>query len=310
MALDRSTPKSRSRATQQFAQPPALAAPIDRIAGEDRVSAAIKRVLKYPSDSPDYGKEAAKLRDLTLRPLKDRISVDQTWSLAWPAGLYVPADADRKNWPFVGGEPKRYALDWVIAPISWGTANKGDGSLFAVASSPTAGNAIHGSVDAGIGAIYTAKHSLSRLRVQPELRFTGRHQWSVNADPVVWIQTRVTGTLFVGAWVANAASGAWEEIPNLLWGRHVVFDQSNFGSGGGSLITVPFNRSGSQAASDVLVQGGRTYLLAVVAQVAIDVQTTDSGGRPVEVRNGRFDTFGSLAGIVPEIWVDETVFIP
>lgn len=42
------------------------------------------------------------------------------------------------------------------------------------------------------------------------------------------------------------------------------------------MITVPFSRSGSQAAGDVLAQRGRTYLLSVVAQVGIDVQTTDS----------------------------------
>lgn len=250
------------------------------------------------------------MRDLTLRPLSDRISLDQKLTLSWPAAFYVPAHADRKNWPYIAGTPNRYGLDWVNGSTGTGTAHKGDGSLFALASSPTTGHTVHGSVDAGIGAVYAAKHGLSRLRTQPEVRFTGRHQSAVNADPVVWIQTRVTGTLFVGAWVANAASGAWEEIPNLLWGRHVVFDQSNFGSGASAMVTVPFNPTGSQAACDVLVQGGRNYLLSVVAKVAIDVTTTDSAGRPVEVRNGTFDTFGSLAGIVPEIWVDETVFIP
>lgn len=310
MAQERSSPTARSRVSRRAVLPPALPSPIDRLPADDRIASAIKRTLKYPSESPEYGKEAAKVRDLTLRPLSDRIDLDQKFSLAWPAGFYVPSDADRTNWPYIGGTPNRYGQDWVNGSIGTGSAHKGDGSLFALASSPTTGHTIHGSVDAGVGAVYTAKHSLSRLSVQPELRLTGRHQWSVNADPVVWIQTRVTGTLFVGAWVANAASGAWEEIPNLLWGRHLVFDQSDFGSGASAMVTVPFNRTGTQAATDVLVQGGRNYLLAVVAQVALEVTTTDSAGRPVEVGNGTFDTFGSLAGLVPEIWVDETVFIP
>lgn len=309
MADGPASPTRRSRTSPTAKLPPALSSPTDRSPVDDRIERAIKRVLKYESGTPEYAEGASKVYDMTMRPLKDRVTLDQKFSLSWPGGFYIPSDADQRNWPWIG-TPNRYALEWVNAPISWGTAHKSDGSLFALASSPTAGHAIHGSVDAGVGALYTAKHSLSRLRVKPELRFTGRHQWSVAADTVVWVQTRVTGTLYVGGFVANAASREWEAIPNHTWGRHLVFDQSHSGSGGGSVITVPFDRSGDQAASEVLIQGGRTYLLSVVAQVSIDVRTTDSAGRSVEVRNGRFDTFGSLSGLVPEIWVEETVFIP
>jgi hypothetical protein len=34
-----------------------------------------------------------------------------------------------------------------------------------------------------------------------------------------------------------------------------------------------------------------------------------SAGRPVGVSDGRFDTFGSLVGLVPEVWFDKTVYI-
>jgi hypothetical protein len=204
----------------------------------------------------------------------------------------------------------RYGVDWTNASAGWGVANKADGSLFAVASAPTAKGAIDGTVEAGVGFTFTPKHTLSRVRIQPDLNFIGRHEWSVDVDPVVWVRTQVIGTIFVGGFLWNPATRTYEPIPNFTWHRHVVFNQTNQGSGASALSTIAFNLPGAAAAADVLVQSGRMYLLAVVAQVALRVTTDNAAGRHVDVHNGNFNTWGSLAGKVPQIWLDETVYIP
>ncbi|MBA2585091.1 MAG: hypothetical protein H0U99_01230 [Chthoniobacterales bacterium] len=176
--------------------------------------------------------------------------------------------------------------------------------------SPTVKGAIDGAAEAGLGILFTPKHTLSRVRVEPDLAFTGRHKWGADADPVVSVSTRVIGTIFVGGFELNPVTGGFEPIPNFIWRRHLIFDVSNNGQGAGAIVlTPPFQVSGAQVAADVLVQAGHTYLLSIVAQVALRITTTDSAGRPVQVKNGNFDTWGSLAGFVREIWLEETVYI-
>lgn len=175
--------------------------------------------------------------------------------------------------------------------------------MFALASSPTVRGAIDGKVEASVGGVYTAGPATTKLRVESVLDFTGRHRWWVDADPVVWVQTRVTGTLLVGAFVANP-SGGWEAIPGFTFRPLTVFDDAQFGQGGGMVYNVPFKRTGAEAFVDIPVVGGKNYLVLVVAQVALRILTTNSHGQPVQVRNGNFDTWGSLAGVVPEIWIE------
>jgi hypothetical protein len=302
------TERTEDRADRVDAIPPALPSVFepDEAAGE--AARAMGAAMGFEHGSDDYVQAADEYRLMTLKSIHDRITLDHRFDLGWPNGLYIPSAADEHAWPFFG-PAKRYTNEWTADGPGWGTAKHADGSLFTVASSPTVKGAIDGKCEAGLGFIFTATDQLARLRIEPELAFIGRHQWNVAPPPTVWTTTRVVGTLLVGGFQLDPVTNQWGPLPSSPWRRHVVFDRYNPGSGGGAIETYPFNRSGAQAAVDVLAEGGRTYLLAVVAQVAIRITTTDSGGNHVNVATGTFDTWGSLAGVVRQIWLDKTVYI-
>jgi hypothetical protein len=301
--------KSAAR-TQDSARVAELASPLDVTAADRRVEQAVQKVMKEPAGSRRFLDAAGTIRDLEIRHIQGIIDFERHVSIAWPPFLFIPSGADfKQHWPFAPPDTNRYALDWTSTPIGVATASRKDGSLWVWTPSPTVAGAINGKAEAGLGVLFTPKYTLSRIRVEPELLFTGRNAWSVNVDPVVWVNTRVIGSIYVGGYLENPVTGGFESMPNVPWRRHVVFDQSNSGSGASAMVTVPFNLKGQAVSAEVLVEAGRRYLLAVVAQVALRIQTTDSAGRPVTVTNGRFDTWGSIAGVVREIWLDETVFI-
>lgn len=279
----------------------------DDEAGEAARAMSVAMAFEHGSD--DYVQAADGYRVLTLKNIHDRVAFDHRFDLSWPDGLYIPSAADEHAWPFFG-PAKRYSREWTVAGPGWSAARHADGSLFTVASSPTVQGAIDGKTEAGLGFVYAATDSLARLRIEPELAFVGRYQWNVAPPPTVWTTTRVVGTLLVGGFQLDPVTNQWGPLPNSPWRRIVVFDRYNTGSGAFPVETLPFNATGAQAAVDVLAEGGRTYLLAVVAQVAIRITTTNAHGDPIHVSTGTFDTWGSLAGVVRQVWLDKTVYIP
>lgn len=259
----------------------------------------------------DSDGDAGVVRDFKTKTLKhafDAVEFEHTHLFGWPTGLYIPADADAKAWPYLYGTPNRYVMSWTNG-IGWSQADHRDGSLLAVASSPTVAGAIDGKAEAGLGVLYRATDALARIRIQPDLRFTGRFLWSVAPPPTVWTSVRSVGTIIVGGFQLDPVTNTWGPITTSPWRRFPVFDRQMSGSGASALELTPFTRPSTKVSGEVLVEGGRSYLLSVVAQVALRITTTDSAGRPVRVTDGRFDTFGSLVGLVPEIWLDKTVYI-
>ena len=290
----------------QFEVPqlPSLWDPLD-----DEVELA--RTIPRPQDADGGPPDAQAVRDYKTRILGkffDQVAFEHSHLFGWPVGLYIPANADAKQWPFLYGDPHRYSQSWTNG-IGWSQADHGDGSLLASAFSPTVAGAIDGKAEAGLGVRYRATDALARIRIQPDLRFTGRFQWNVSPPPTVWTSVRAVASVLVGGFQLDPVTNRWEPMTTSPWRRFTVFDRQQSGSGAYAVEVTPFNRSISKVSGEVLVEGGRTYLLSVVAQVALRITTTDSGGRPVRVTEGTFDSFGSLVGLVPEIWLDNTVYI-
>jgi hypothetical protein len=271
--------------------------------------AELARVIPKLQDGDAADAQAVRdFKKLTLKQTIDRVALERTHRFGWPVALYIPANADAKQWGYLYGDPNRYAQSWTNG-IGWSQADHGDGSLLAVASSPTVAGAIDGKAEAGLGVRYRATDSLARIRIQPELRFTGRFQWNVYPPSAVWVSVRAVATIQVGGFQLDPVTNRWSPITTSPWRRFTVFDRTENGSGESPLQLTPFDRTGSKVSGEVLVEGGRTYLLSVVAQVSLRITTTDSAGRHVRVTDGRFDTFGSLVGLVPELWLDKTVYI-
>jgi len=303
--------RPRANARQKTLAPPPLPdalIPADQIR---KVADAIQQMQHHEPGSQRFMGGGAAMKDALLYGVEQLVDLDIHYGLGWPTFLYIPSEADSKNyWPFQAAPAEnRYAIDWTYSPIGYGNANKKDGTLQAVALSPTVKGAIEGKSEAGLGILFKAKHTLSRIRIEPQLIFKGIHRWSVTVDPVVWVNTRVTGSIYVGGFLQNPITGGFEALPNFKWRRHALFDVADSGSGSSMIFTDTLNLSGPQAGGDVLAEAGRTYLLAIVAQVTLKITTTNSSGHHVNVTNGNFDTWGSVVGLVREIWIDQKVYI-
>ena len=289
---------------------PALDSLLEITAADRRVESGVQQVM---GGGGSRAIDAAK--QIEARALKTRfgpfLDIKRPPFQLWPRDLYVPTQSDpRAHWPFGSpGTRNVYALDWTIAAIGWAQASVTDGTLLAVATSPTVSGAVDDKAEAGLGILFTGTHTLSRIRLKPELLLIGRHAWSVNADPVVVVTTRAVGSVYVGAFKQDPVSGGFEAIANSPWRRHQVFNDAHQGLGASAMVVEQLQLGGDAAATEILVEGGRTYLLAVVAQTTLKIQTTNSSGRPVAVKNGQFDTWGSTSGIVREIWLEETIFV-
>jgi hypothetical protein len=296
--------------------PPDLASPLVLTAFDQKVREAAHKVMKNPAGSPGSVTAGGVLRGLEVRHIKSVFDLNRKIQIGWPPTLYIPSNADHKaHWPHVPPpEENRYARDWTSSPIGLANASRANGSLFAWAATPTVKGAIDGKAEAGLGILFTPTHTLSRVRIEPELIFTGRYEWSVSPPPVVRVTTLAIGSLFVGGFRLNPVTGAFESLATIgagasPWRRHEVFNRFTNGHGASMMETLPFSLAGKQAAGEVLVEGGRTYLLSVVAQVTLRVETTRSDGTPINVTQGTFNTWGSLTGIVREIWLGETTLI-
>lgn len=287
---------------------PKVPSPLELSAADLKVREAAHKIMDGASDSKRF--LGGDLRKLELRYAKT--AIDFTAVIGWPARLYIPAGADPKRYWSLGSPPAEnlYALDWKSS-TGWATASRTSGDLFAWAGSPTVKGAIDITVEAGVGILFPAKHTLSRIGIVPTVAFVGRHEWNVNPPAVVRVTTQAIGSICVGGLRRNPVTGAYESITDLPvgkspWARRVLFNESHETSGAMALQTFPF---GGEVPGNVLVEGGRTYLLAVVAQVSLRVETTRSNGVPVNVTEGTFNTWASLAGNVSKVWLKETVLI-
>jgi hypothetical protein len=293
--------------------PPALSSP-DVSVVDRRVNAAVQKVMGNPPGSHGHAVALKDLVSLEFRHHKASIGINGRFSSLWPPGLYIPSNAKpRDHWPFSAPPAgNRYALDWTSAPVGSATADRRDGFLLAMVGTPTVRGAINGSAEAGLGVIFTPKYKLGRVRIEPELNFTGRFRWDLTAPSVVRVTSLMIGSLFVGGYRKNLVTGQFESLADIgagasPWRRHEVSRHFVVGMGAYG-VDSPFKSSGNAASVEVLVEGGFTYLLSVVAQAFLRVETTDDVGKPI-VTQGTFNTWASMAGVVREIWLHETKLI-
>lgn len=295
--------------------PPALASPVELSALDKKARRAAQLAMKSPPGSRTMDSAIGGLRTLDLQYARSIFDIHRDVRISWPPSLYIPSGANyQEYWPLPPPAENRYDRDWTHQPIGGATASRVDGSLFAWAGSPTVRGAIDNKVEAGLGVVYQPQYTLGRLRIEPELIFTARYEWNVNPPPVVRVTTLVIASLLVGGYRQNPATGGFESLATIPtaaspWRRHEVFNHYTIGHGAAMMTATPFTRSGKQAAADVLVERGRTYLLSVVAQLVLRIETTRSDGKPMTVTQGTFNTWGSLAGIVRQIRLRETKLI-
>jgi hypothetical protein len=229
----------------------------------------------------------------------------------WPSSLYIPRDADyRDYWFLPAPDDHRYALDWT-SPAS-ATANRAsrlDGTLFSFSQLRNDRAGTSQSSESGVGVYYRPAMSLGVIDLQPVVRCTGTLRTFLEFYPQL-----AAGSVEVKAHLLLAA---WQRIPggfDLLGFKSFAVatsfprDQSH----GPELR--PFQRSfaGPSLSAPFVVQGGRTYLLGVLSRISVSstLRSTTGGSLPA-ISNTELRVWGSMNCDVPQIEVlTKQVYIP
>ncbi len=184
-AATKTRPRAEAPARRPTVGPPDLASPLVLSPFDQKVRDAAHKAMENTAGSRGFVTLGGALRTLEIRHIKSLIDLDRKIQIGWPPSLYIPSNADyKKHWPhFPPPASNLYARDWTHKPLGLANASRGDGSLFAWMATPTAKGAIDGKAEAGVGILFTPKHTLSRVRVEPELVFTGRHEWNMLLHP-------------------------------------------------------------------------------------------------------------------------------
>jgi hypothetical protein len=253
----------------------------------------------------------ATVRDFKVRGGSQSLDFGKVSAIRrWPDTLYVP----RSDGNFLIPRPPTdhlYSDDWT-GGTGVETADKNTGALFVIAGAKTTDSGQYS--DAGVGIRYTPRNSLSYIRYEPEVNCAVTYRMFVDFWPMLIAgNLRARASLFVGAWLLNPVlNGSFE----LVHAREVpVFDTLSQDAGSNVWPNVPYsfpkNFPGSALATTFLVQGGRTYLLGVVARAQVEHNVTTNAGKQIPHDGSRFKLYSQLICSVPFMSVlPQQVLIP
>jgi hypothetical protein len=214
-----------------------------------------------------------KLHDAIVRHLSETIR----WR-TWPQDLYVPAGADWKQYWISPCPPDhRFTHGWTGGPGSdANVANPVDGHLFAFAAARISDAHLHS--EAGVGFYFTPTPKLAVYKIQPGLSALGQYRWDtgIAQDFGGWIRLR--GFLYTCAWSVSPYDGSLSLVTP--YGLATAFDQS-YNNQGGIPITAVTPWPPGPPAANIMLEGGRKYLIGIVAAVQIDNTWTDSQGHTI-----------------------------
>jgi hypothetical protein len=235
----------------------------------------------------------------------------------WPDSIYVPGKDKNAYQPFFNTVPDSnlYAREWISEQGSACKASAFEGTLH----SYNAGNASSRNLitESGIGILYTPEDILSVISFEPDLECMTTHRIQVefksslgspapDATPHLPVisNVQVKGSILTAAWEISPIPGILPElVPNSVK-YHELFSGTFQGLGSMALQQTAKNFSGKSLASPILVQGGHTYLLGVVARVYINAVVTDDRGKPYpELDQLRFVLYGTVDCNAPQMGV-------
>jgi hypothetical protein len=240
-----------------------------------------------------------------------RIRLFPKWG--WPSSLYIPAQADWQNyWMMAPPTGNRYARDWATAPgYSW--ASRASGEIHTFERIRTIDRKVKS--DAGVGILFTPTRTLSVVSLQPQVICSGHYQYHQD------LKTENNEMLLTKGYTQVKTElhlGAWQAIPGPSWDlihmKPFTIYESARESGSFSGPPSPYTRSftGLDLATPFLVEGGRTYLLGIVASVSGVSTLTDIYDAPLPlITDDTFSVWGSLVCKVPQIeLLEQQVHIP
>jgi hypothetical protein len=260
-----------------------------------------------------FSEEAIRSAAMRLKEAYGAEIVDRPPLITWPRSLYIPAQADWKShWYAPPPADHLYARDWGHATNGVVSASKDTGELYSFHAARTTDRLL--GAEAGLGILFTPKHTLSLISFEPEIDCWSTHRLKsmLPLDKPSAGYVSVRGEIILAAWQLNLATGSFDPVANFTRRRETMFDDYMALSGIRPIIRKRHRLTGEHTATRVLVEAERTYLLGVVASVTLDLNVTDNYGEPYpQPGDGSFRAWGALNCHVPQIAMrEETVYVP
>jgi hypothetical protein len=164
--------------------------------------------------------------------------------------------------------------------------------------------------EAALDVLLSPKRTLSVVSLQPTVHCSGESRqladyWPHPPPGNTWLKISLT----MAAWQQLPGPSPWE----FLSLRQVFVIEYGPTPALSAAPIWPFTRSftGSELATQFLVEAGRTYLLGVVVRVSIWSTFTDDRGQPLVHDGNQYKNWGEIACFVPQIAVfEELSYIP
>lgn len=261
---------------------------LDRYAQESAGGGQPKQVLDFTSQNI-FLKELIKTRPVYL----------------WPEGLYIPAGVNYQNYWF---EPcpasHRYSKAWNSGFAS-NEATVADGHVWAYSFvdqfTP------HNHSEAGIGFVFTPTAKLAFYSVQPTMSAVGTFRVSVisSLNGGGWIYE--WGAIYIAAWIISPIDGSLELVTPKGYQSTTVFNGVLDNEGTQAITTIiPPWSPGSQTMNNLLLEGGQSYLIGIIA--AVDVTNTWNIPQG-QWRGSDWRNWCMLDLLIPQIIVDPTMIV-
>lgn len=248
------------------------------------------------------------LRDLTIR-WSDRISDRPTFTLAWPADLYIAGSADwRQYWITEppAGNLYRYAWTGATGPAPGTFADKDHGNLAAVVDP----GSLSGTYQAwaGIACEYSPSALLSQVHFTADVMALAVEQATLLTEKLTGLaQVSLFADLFLMGWEINPVNGVWDQLSPFL--RHNVYSSRHSGEQGGANLYYPLSLTGSTLGVNFLVERGKRYAFGVVLETAVvtDVRGPDDRAPYLPQTGDDIAIEARLGGSIRQMTVDTTI---
>jgi len=195
----------------------------------------------------------------------------------WPSDLFIPGGAKWQDYWFHPDSPgHRYIEQWTT-PGSPDWANLENGAEWAYASVGPTQPLNH--TEAGVGFLFTPSATLATYVVAPTVSLLGTFRWNIaTTAPAGGLITELAG-VYTAAWEVSPVDGSLSLVEP--YGFATLFNEPFRNQGTIPSTDVAANWSGGPAALNVMLQGGRTYLISVIAAAEVRNGWTNNEGGPV-----------------------------
>ena len=246
--------------------------------------------------------------DFKLKDLFTQNLIDKVRKLSWPQDLYIPTDADYKQYWFTPCPPDHlYSREWVNESAN--KASISDGHVFAFAAARPSDALLHS--EAGVGFLFTPSSKLAVYKIQPTIAALGQYRWDTGIAENFGGTIRLRGFVYTAAWSVSIVDGSLSLVTP--YGLSEVFDQIFVNQGAIPVTKVAPMWTPGPLATNIMLEGSHTYLISVIAAVQIDNGWTNYQGHPISslLPDDIWKVWCSLDCVVSSVSVQaSTIYIP